>query len=118
MRQSALRLARPGVIVCAAALTFNLVPAPVWAAEPGPAVTLDRPAPLRDAVRRVAAEQGHRLEPKAARQAQAPSSGETDLRSGSFFRRPVGIAVLAAFGVGVGYAVYSASNDRIRSSGR
>lgn len=118
MRQSRLRLARPGALVCAAALTLNLVPATVWAAEPGRPVTVDRRAPLRDAVRRAAADPSHRLEPNAARQAQAPSSGDTDLRSGSFFRRPVGIAVLAAFGVGVGYAVYSASNDRIRSSGR
>lgn len=118
MRQSRLRLARPGALVCAAALTLNLVPATAWAAEPGRAITLDRPAPLRDAVRRAAADQRHHLETNATRQTQAPASDEPDLRSGSFFRRPVGIAVLAAFGVGLGYALYSSSNDRIRSSGR
>jgi hypothetical protein len=48
-------------------------------------------------------------------QAQAPSDGKASLNSPSFFKRPAGIAVLAVVFAGAGYAIYSASHDRIHS---
>lgn len=45
-------------------------------------------------------------------QAGAP---RTDLGSTSFFKSPAGIITLVAVGVGVGYALYSTNNDRIKS---
>lgn len=48
-------------------------------------------------------------------QAGAP---RTDLGSTSFFKSPAGILTLVAVGVGVGYALYSTSNDRIKSPAR
>jgi hypothetical protein len=75
-----------------------------------------KPASIRETARVVAERRAAELK---VRQPQSqPPAARTDLESGSFFKTPVGIAVLAAFGVGVGYALYSASNDRIRSEGR
>jgi len=76
-------------------------------------------------VERAALEQSDRLTrqaPSAAvkdalKQPQTPAP-DPKLESGSFFRSRAGVAVLAAFGAGLGYAIYSASNDRIRSTGR
>jgi hypothetical protein len=53
----------------------------------------------------------------AAEAQQAPATA-TDLRSGSFFKSAAGVATLVIFAAGVGYALYSSSNDRIRSTGR
>lgn len=55
---------------------------------------------------------------KERQAAQTPPATNTNLRSGSFFKTPAGIATLAIFGAGVGYALYSANNDRIKSAGR
>jgi hypothetical protein len=55
---------------------------------------------------------------KERRAAQAPATVTTDLRSGSFFKSKAGIAALLIIGAGTAYAIYSASNDRIKSSGR
>jgi hypothetical protein len=55
---------------------------------------------------------------KERRAAQAPATPTTDLRSGSFFKTKAGVATLVIFAAGVGYAVYSSNNDRIRSTGR
>ncbi len=38
--------------------------------------------------------------------------------SKAFFKKPVGIAVLAIVAAGVGYAIYSAKHDRIPPNGR
>jgi hypothetical protein len=74
-----------------------------------------RPSLLESA--RVAAmrEAGAMKERRASQDQSAPS---TDLRSGSFFKTKAGVATLVILGAGVGYAVYSASNDRIRGTGR
>jgi len=41
------------------------------------------------------------------------------LQSKSFFKTPAGMAVVAIMGAGVGYAIYSASHDRIaKNQGR
>ena len=47
-------------------------------------------------------------------QEPAPA-GREDLTKWSFFKSPVGIAVMATFAVGVGYFLYSTQNDRITS---
>ncbi len=92
------------------ALTLGLLPARAFAdSTPGPTSLLQsaRAAVIREA--------GAMKERRAA---QAPASPSTDLRSGSFFKTKAGIATLVVLGAGVGYAIYSASNDRIRGTGR
>lgn len=116
------RARRPAALACVFALSFTLLPATLWASDDAPA---NRDTTLRAAIERAATVEHQRLEqrrvpgaPAAPSAAQSQTTSDPDLRSGSFFRSPVGVAVLAAFGVGFGYALYSASNDRIRSSGR
>ncbi len=46
---------------------------------------------------------------------QATPDGKAQLNSPSFFKSTAGIVVLAVVGAGVGFAVYSASHDRIHS---
>jgi hypothetical protein len=121
MSRSLTRSKRLIALVCACAVSA-VVPGSVWAADrENPASATS----LRSSAERVAAVESHRLEQTRQRpvqnantQPQTPSSEEPQLSSGSFFKKPLGIAVLAAFGVGVGYALYSSQNDRIRSSGR
>jgi hypothetical protein len=49
----------------------------------------------------------------------APATPDkAELGSTSFFKKPVGIAVLAIVGAGMGYMAYSMSNDRIHSVAR
>jgi hypothetical protein len=55
------------------------------------------------------------IRPSVARRSQ---SGVPNADSPSFFKTPAGIAVLAVFAAGVGYAIYSTRNDRINSPGR
>jgi hypothetical protein len=54
-----------------------------------------------------------KVSPKAARQAGA--SAPADTSSGGFFRSKAGVVTLVLLGVGTGYALYSTSNDRVRS---
>lgn len=91
------------------ALTLGLLPARAFAdSTPGPTSLLQsaRAAVIREA--------GAMKE----RRAQAPANPSTDLRSGSFFKTKAGIAALIVVGAGTAYAIYSASNDRIKSPGR
>jgi len=116
------RARRPLAIVCAFAISCMLVPTHAWAEDRGSSSS-SNPTTLRTSVDRAAVAESQRLARQHARhnanaQTQAPSPGESELASGSFFKKPVGIAVLAALGAGVGYALYSTSNDRIRSTGR
>jgi hypothetical protein len=48
-------------------------------------------------------------------ESQSTPDAKAQLASRSFFRTPAGVAVLAIVGAGAGYAVYSASHDRIHS---
>lgn len=52
----------------------------------------------------------------ARRQAQTPAEGKAQLASGSFFKKPIGMLVIVAVGVGTAYALYTASHDRIHST--
>lgn len=92
------------------ALTLGLLPARAFA-DPTP-----RPTSLVESARAAASREAGAM--KERRAAQTPATASTDLRSGSFFKSKAGIATLVIFGGGVAYAVYSSSNDRIRSTGR
>jgi hypothetical protein len=74
-----------------------------------------RPTTVKETARALAIR--HAGEMRTARAAQSTAAAP-ELESGSFFKTPVGVAVLVAFTAGVGYAVYSSSNDRIKSPGR
>ena len=92
------------------ALTLGLLPARAFA-EPAA-----RPVSLLESARVAAMREAGAMKERRASQDQSASS--TDLRSGSFFKTKAGVATLVILGAGVGYAIYSSSNDRIRSTGR
>ena len=96
----------PRVVALAAVLA--MVPLPVMAGPPpgAPAV----PAPIQASVAAIVASQ-----PLAATPHAAAQTAPTDTGSVSFFKKPIGVAVLAVFAAGVGYAVYSTSHDRVKS---
>lgn len=73
--------------------------------------------PIQDAARR-AVQRGAAAPVLKERRAEQTPAPRTDLKSKSFFKTPAGLATLVIFGAGVGYALYSSSNDRIRSEGR
>jgi hypothetical protein len=98
-----------GTALGCAVLVGSLLSPDLAAADP-PA----RPVSIRESARAVAERRAAELKARQT-QSQAPAP---ELESGSFFKSPIGIAVLATFGIGVGYALYSASNDRITSPGR
>jgi hypothetical protein len=100
------RLTALGCVVLAGSL---LLPPPA-AAEPAAATPS-----ITATARRLAAREAAAMKERQGAQAPAPT---TDLRSGSFFKTPAGIATLVIVGVGTAYAAYSASNDRIKSPGR
>jgi hypothetical protein len=93
------------------ALTSGLLSPALAVADP-----LKRPTPLADAARAAATREAGAM--KERQPQQAPENPRTDLRSRSFFKSPAGVATLIIFGAGVGYALYSAKDDRIRSEGR
>jgi hypothetical protein len=103
-------------------LCASFVPLPALAAE----ATVDAKPPARPAAAVAPAPDLHgavikaverevAVRPSAGRRSQggAPNAG-----SPSFFKSPAGIAVLAVFAAGVGYAIYSTQNDRINSPGK
>ena len=95
--------------VLAVALILAATPLPTLAGEP-PA-----PAPPRLSLT-VLVQQAAAATPIAPARAQAGSSaGKADLSSPSFFKKPAGVAVLAALAAGVGYALYSTQHDRVTS---
>jgi hypothetical protein len=118
----------------ALAAIITLVPLPVLAAEgtQSAPVTPD----LRASMARVVANQVLKSTDNApvvqARVPEAKSAaffndrvgsarseqGTTPERSGQFFKTGPGIAVLAVFAAGVGYALYSSQHDRVHSPGK
>lgn len=101
------------------ALVCAVLTGSLWLPTVASAQSADRPSPILDAGRAAAARQAPMMTERAAAQApQPPPTSSTDLRSKSFFKSRAGVATLLIFGGGVGYALYSASNDRIRSTGR
>jgi hypothetical protein len=103
------------------AIAVTLVPLPLLAADGTAAATSQ---PLKTSIAKHAkgdalaaapklAAPGHASAPTAAR-----SQSSNDPRSAGFFRSPAGVACLAVIAAGTGYALYSASHDRIHSVAR
>jgi hypothetical protein len=107
-RPSAARVAVLAVAIAAAPLAATAGEATTTAAKPGPSI--------RTAAEKVVATQKLNEAPTTAR-AQAGAT-KTDLGSKSFFRTPAGIIALVALAAGVGYTLYSTSNDRVKSPAR
>jgi hypothetical protein len=99
------RLTALGCVV----LTGGLLVPPTATAEP-------HKTPILDSARTLAASRAATLQ--AAQGSQQAPAPRTDLRTRAFFKTRAGLATLAIFGAGVGYALYSANNDRIKSPGR
>jgi hypothetical protein len=103
---------RPALHV-ALAVTVVLAPLPALAGEPSPPA---KPPGLLASVAKLNPDDHLTATSRpAARNQQA---GAADLRSPSFFKTPVGIAVLATLGIGAGYAIYSTQHDRVHSAGK
>ena len=130
VRSSLSRSAVPRVVVFA--LSVALVPLPVAARAPTTPPVPDQPKPaavetikppqqqpLRAAIEKVDARELQRATP-SQRPATRRSAQSTDVNkeSPAFFKSGTGIVVLAVIAAGVGYALYSVSNDRINSPGR
>ena len=95
--------------VLVAALMLAATPLPTLAGEP-PAPAPPRPS-LTALVQQAAA-----VTPIApARTQTATGADKSAFGSPSFFKKPVGIVILATLAAGVGYALYSTQNDRITS---
>ena len=99
--------------VVAAGMTIALASVPLAAAE--------SPAPpsvnLKAAVAKAASTE--RLESTPTARVQTAQQGTAMApESKSFFKTPLGIAVIAVVGSGTAYAVYSAQHDRIHSTTR
>jgi hypothetical protein len=106
------------------ALIVALVPLPVTAADNGK-TTSAKPSSLREAASTIAprdlaaAQTGpttQKIARPSARRSDQGSSPAT--QSGGFFKSTPGIIVLSTLAVGVGYALYSTSHDRVSSPGR
>ncbi len=99
---------RPVARAVALALILAAVPLPGFAAEePNKAA----PTPgLTASIAKAAASGSVALE-----QAKPQTSDRAQLGSTRFFRTPAGIATIVAVALGTGFAIYSASHDRIHS---
>jgi hypothetical protein len=123
--------------ILALAMIASLLPLPVLAGEGNPPTSTT--SPLRAAVDReverelvrsvnhesLAARSGTAVVTSASSSMDRHSvtrrseQGTTPQeRSGQFFKTGPGIAVLAVFAAGVGYALYSAQHDRVHSPGK
>jgi hypothetical protein len=101
------------VLVLAAAVVA--APLPALAGETQG--TSAQPPVLQAAIAKVAVSEVQALSTAPSVRAQeAPAvDREATLGSGSYFKSAAGIITLIAVGVGVGVALYSTSNDRVKS---
>jgi hypothetical protein len=101
----------PRAILLAVAAT--LIPLPVAASDVQPAPKAKTiKASMQDMVARDVAAM---RTPRAVRRAE---QGDVSKESPAFFKTKPGIIALAVLAGGVGYALYSASHDRIHSPGK
>jgi hypothetical protein len=100
--------------VVAVGMTIALASVPLAAAAADPAPpSID----LKAAVAKAASTE--RLASSTTAPAQTAQQGTAMAPdSKSFFKTPIGIAVIAVVGSGTAYAVYSAQHDRIHSAAR
>lgn len=95
------------------AVAVALAPLPLAAAD-----HTSPPPGLKASAAKIASAQ-QLVAPKAPVQARKDQGASTaGMQSGSFFKTPAGIAVLAVLAAGTGYALYSTSHDRIHSQVR
>ena len=99
------------------AIAVTLVPLPLFAADPPAA------APAQPLKTSIAMHAKREVLATTAKQstsiAQSATRSQTnDPHQPGFFRSPAGIACLAVIAAGTGYALYSASHDRIHSVAR
>lgn len=106
---------RPILRVVAIALALA-IPLPALAAD-GPQAPPAKPG-LRASIGHAVSSARLTTAPGKAKetsQSQTTPDARAQLGRTSFFKTPAGIAVIAIVGAGAGYAVYSASQDRIHS---
>ena len=97
-------------------IAVTLVPLPLLAADQVAAAPAQ---PLKTSIARHAAREVLVSPAKpTARSSKQAAPQSTAPHSGGFLKSPAGIAVLAVLGAGTGYAIYSASHDRIHSVAR
>ena len=100
------------------AIAVTLVPLPALAADRVAAAQASA-QPLRSSIAKHAAREVLVSSPKRAEKSAAQTGAQRSTpQSSGFFRSPAGIACLAVIGAGTGYALYSASHDRIHSVAR
>jgi hypothetical protein len=98
------------------ALGVMLALSPLPAAAAEATASAPRSIDLAAAIKRFAASE--RLAQAAPATPPADAANRSDLQSPSFFRTPLGLAVIAVVGAGSAYAIYSAQHDRIHSQAR
>ncbi len=89
----------------------------VFALLPLPALADQESAKSAPGIR-VSAATIAKSEPLAANETAAQAGAPAGTDSPSFFKSPAGIVTLVLVAVGVGRAIYSTKNDRIKSPGR
>ena len=98
------------------AIAMTLVPLPLLAAD---RATSPPAQPIKSSIAKHAARDvlvtASKPEVRSAKQTGAQP---TNPQGGGFFRSPAGIACVAVLAAGTGYALYSASHDRIHSVAR
>ncbi len=114
------RVWRAPLRVLALVVAVVVIPLPGLAAD---ASQPTAPPGLRASIARIAASTPLNAPPgtpkaSARHSEETGQTGQAELGSPSFFRTPVGVAVIAVVGAGAAYAVYSAKHDRIRSPSR
>ena len=101
------------VLVLAAAVVA--APLPSLAGEASPPANAG--AGLKVSVEKAVAAEAAALSQPTALKAQ-DSGNRTDLGSKSYFKTTAGVITLVLVGAGIGYALYSTSNDRVKSPAR
>ena len=105
---------RPTLCITIVAAAIALAPLPVMA---GPASSSPTSHGIRASIQKaVSAELKTSVDSSASTRNAA--AAQADLSTPNFFKTPAGIITLVAIGVGVGYAIYSTSHDRVKSPGR
>lgn len=106
---------RPVLRVLVLALALAAAPLPALAGAPSETP----PAPIKASIQKAVALQIVTLaKAPEARATQAGGGTTTDLGSSSFFKTKAGVVTLVLAAAGVGYALYSTSQDRVKSPAR
>jgi hypothetical protein len=102
------------------ALVAALPPLPVAAAsdQAVPAASTAKPKTLQSAVHAAAVRESAVVAAPRAKAAKRADQSGASKQSPGFFRTGAGAVALAVMIVGSGYAIYSASHDKINSAGR